>query len=84
MYPFDTLGSVYEAGWGTYDEAKTGRYGPDPYSKCRFPFIFQNIKLFGCVKMPSPTSLNKLCMDYYENRNRTKLLEKGFDRVVNT
>ena len=88
IYPFDTLGWVYEAGWGIHERAHrqsgrcvTSRHGPDPFTRCKFPFIFKNKVWNTCIKTQSPTSLSNVCMELYKKKNKTNLLEKGYDRV---
>ena len=48
----DEKGIVYVAGWGLHHESTkaedctTGEKGPDPFSKCKFPFFIDNT---GCL-----------------------------------
>ena len=90
----DEKGIVYVAGWGLHHESNkekdctTGDKGPDPYSKCKFPFFFENtaIPFQGCLETPSPSSRNKDCQKLYKLMKKIKgknvsFLNKGYGRV---
>ena len=85
----DTTGYVYVAGWGIKHEAHsskhctTGAHGPNPFSKCKFPFKLPGGSIVSnkCSKSDSPTAFNAKCMELYKKMNRRSLLEKGYERV---
>ena len=84
----DTKGTVYVAGWGHGSESRgnesactTGQYGPDPYSKCKFPYVYGELEFHGCLKTSSPSSRNSKCMKLYEKMKGKKILDKGYGRV---
>lgn len=39
----------------------TSESGPDPFTKCKFPFTYLSIPNYGCAKVPSPSSVDKIC-----------------------
>ena len=67
----DEKGIVYVAGWGLHHESTkeedctTGDKGPDPFSKCKFPFFIENtsIKFKQCIITKSPSAKNKGCKE---------------------
>ena len=85
----DTTGYVYVAGWGVKHEAHvfnhctTGAHGPNPFSKCKFPFklLGDSIVHNSCLKSDSPTAYNAKCMELYKKMNRKRFLEEGYERV---
>ena len=80
----DTSGVVYTAGWGYRAEhiCKTGSQGPDPFSRCKFPFIWGNVPHSACSSIPSPSSHNKVCSDLHKfGLNGKPLPSKGYSRV---
>ena len=87
----DTTGYVYVAGWGVkheshahiIDHCTTGPHGPNPFSECKFPFKLPGGSIISnkCSKTDSPTARNTICMKLYKRMNRTRLLEKGYERV---
>ena len=90
----DKTGYVYVAGWGIKHESHahiidhciTGPHGPNPFSKCKFPFKTPGLEFsnFDCLKSESPISENPLCMELYRmmhKMNKTRLLEDGYGRV---
>jgi hypothetical protein len=83
----DSTGWVYVAGWGSHHEARTesgcttNKHGPDPFSKCKFPFKYHNIVIGNCLRTFSPTKDNKKCMELYKLVNQTKFLDDGYGRV---
>ena len=72
----DKTGVVYVAGWGSHHEARTqekcttNHEGPDPYSKCKFPYVYGELEFHGCLKTSSPSSRNSKCMKLYEEVDR--------------
>ena len=90
----DEKGIVYVAGWGLHHESTksedctTGDKGPDPFSKCKFPFFIDNMGMaFGdCMKTKSPSHRHKGCRMLYKEMTKRKgdnvsFLEKGYGRV---
>ena len=82
----DNAGVVYAAGWGVTSEqyitCKTGKDGPAPYTRCKFPFKFGNlIWTNGCAQVSSPSSENESCKDLQRSLNGLKLPDKGYSRV---
>ena len=90
----DEKGIVYVAGWGLHHESTkeldctTGDKGPDPFSKCKFPFFFRNTGLAfkQCLKTPSPSSWNKNCQKLFKMMKKRKgndvsFLDEGYGRV---
>ena len=78
----DTHGVVYAAGWGYLGETtcKTGEHGPDPYSRCRFPFIWGDIPFSRCAYTSSPSVANEHCTDLKKSIKKA-LPDKGYSRV---
>ena len=72
----DEKGIVYVAGWGLHHESTqeldctTGDKGPDPFSKCKFPFFSGEIGLAmsfnDCLLTKSPSSNDKDCKELYK------------------
>ena len=84
----DTSGVVYTAGWGLLSESgiacKTGKDGPDPYSRCKFPFEFGSLVFKSCATTTSPSHANPHCVDLHKSLNGTKKLpDRGYSRVRN-
>lgn len=59
----DVRGDVFVAGWGAVHDMKctTNEFGPQPNTKCKFPFKFKSISFTGCVSMPSPSNYEDVC-----------------------
>ena len=70
----DEKGIVYVAGWGLHHESTkfkdctTGDKGPDPFSKCKFPFFIGNtaIKFNQCIITKSPSHGDRGCRLLYK------------------
>ena len=85
----DTSGVVYVAGWGRTSEmstCKTGKDGPAPYTRCKFPFVYGGIpmdmgSIRSCLSLSSPSSQNKDCRSLQKSLNGKKLPNKGYSRV---
>ena len=88
----DKNGWVYVAGWGSHHEARTqekcttNHEGPDPYSKCKYPFRYLNMVWNQCIKSPTPSGRNDICMKLNKekqdkNKTRINFLDKGYSRV---
>ena len=88
----DKTGWVYVAGWGSHHEARTqekcttNHEGPDPYSKCKYPFKYLNMVWNQCIKYSTPSAEKKICMELNKkkqekNKNETNFLQKGYARV---
>ena len=92
----DEKGIVYVAGWGLHHESTqeldctTGDKGPDPFSKCKFPFFLGDTGLslpfHQCLLTKSPSQKNKGCKDLYELMIKRKgqdvsFLDKNYGRV---
>ena len=90
----DEKGTAYVAGWGLYGAAKeeqecaTGEMGPDPNSKCKFPFFIDNkggVPYNQCLKTKSASRKNKDCQEFYKmiiKRNPiATYLDKNYERV---
>ena len=92
----DQKGIVYVAGWGLHHESTqeldctTGDKGPDPFSKCKFPFFSGeaglSIPFNQCLLTKSPSQMNKGCKDLYKLMLKRKgqdvsFLDKNYGRV---
>ena len=86
----DEKGVVYAAGWGQKEtkakDCTTGDKGPDPFSRCKFPFFFRNFLLWGCIKTKSPSHGDKSCRSINELMkkrigNTTSFLDENYGRV---
>jgi hypothetical protein len=90
----DEKGIVYVAGWGLHHESTqekdctTGDKGPDPFSKCKFPFFIENssIKFKQCIITKSPSAKNKGChvlfkMMIKRKGNNASLIDENYGRV---
>ena len=93
----DEEGSVHVAGWGVHHESfkeadcTTGEKGPDPFSKCKFPFSFnlsghQTSPLFkSCLQTKPPSDYIKGCEELLklkQGKNKTaNMLDRDFGRV---
>ena len=93
----DEKGIVYIAGWGwglhhestKEEDCTTGDKGPDPFSKCKFPFFMDNLgagPFSGCLKVKSPSSRNKNCQKILKmmkerKGNNVSFPEEGYGRV---
>ena len=89
----DEKGIVYVAGWreSTKElDCTTGEYGPDPFSKCKFPFFLGDTGLSlpfnQCLLTKSPSQMNKGCKDLYKLMIKRKgrdvsFLDKNYGRV---
>ena len=86
----DERGVVYEAGWGSNHDCTTNDKGPDPFSKCKFPFFSGeaglSIPFNQCLLTKSPSQKNKGCKDLYELMIKRKgqdvsFLDKNYGRV---
>ena len=87
----DEAGIVYAAGWGLNHESTkkkyciTGKNGPDPFSKCKFPFYIDepgSIPFSQCLESKSPSAKNKGCKELYNlmmkrKGNTNSFLEDG-------
>ena len=70
----DEKGTAYVAGWGLHgaateeQECATGEMGPDPISKCKFPFFIGNtaIKFNQCIITKSPSHGDRGCRLLYK------------------
>ena len=90
----DEKGVVYVAGWGLHHESTkradctTGKNGPDPFSKCKFPFIRQAIAFKQCLETKPPSEYIEGCKELLklkerraQRRNKTaNMLVKGYGR----
>ena len=86
----DEAGFVYEAGWGSNDECTTNNNGPDPFSKCKFPFFSEDagltLPLNHCLLTKSPSAKNKGChvlfkMMIKRKGNNASLIDENYGRV---
>ena len=91
----DEKGIVYVAGWGLHHESTkeldctTGDKGPDPFSKCKFPFFNLNTNSGAfrqCLMVKSPSSQNKNCQKLFKMMKKRKgndvsFLAEGYGRV---
>ena len=91
----DETGIVYVAGWGLHHESTkeadctTGDKGPDPFSKCKFPFFMDNDggnPWNQCLKVKSPSSWNKNCQRIFKMMKKRKgkdvsFQDEGYGRV---
>ena len=66
----DERGIVYVAGWGSTNkvDCTTGDKGPDPFSKCKFPFFVEDAKVpfSNCLLRKSPSAKNRGCKLLYK------------------
>ena len=92
----DEKGVVYAAGWGLPHESTkekdctTGDKGPDPFSKCKFPFFLgdtgSSMSFTQCLKIKSPSHGDKSCRSIYKlmkkrKGNTTSFLDENYGRV---
>ena len=92
----DKKGIVHVAGWGLNHKSTkkgdctTGDKGPDPFSRCKFPFFLGDVglsmSLNQCLLSKSPSHNNKGCKDLYElmkkrKGNTTSFLDENYGRV---
>ena len=92
----DEEGSVHVAGWGVHHESfkeadcTTGEKGPDPFSKCKFPFFINtgphtSPPLGNCVITKPPSAYIKGCEELLklkQIKNKTaNMLDRDFGRV---
>ena len=91
----DEKGIADAAGWGLHHESTmendctTGENGPDPFSKCKFPFFIgeqMSLPFNQCLKSKSPSAENKGCQHIYKlmkkkKGNTVSFLDKGYGRV---
>jgi hypothetical protein len=88
----DERGIVYEAGWSSSSpsresECTTGDKGPDPFSKCKFPFFIDkgSMSFSDCIITKSPSHKNKGCWELYTMVTKKEGNNAGFlDKRVNT
>ena len=93
----DEKGIVHVAGWGLNHESTrkgdctTGDKGPDPYSKCKFPFFKEDpgsAPVNKCFKQNSPSFGYPSCQLLYNMMTKRKgatnsFLDKNYGRVNN-
>ena len=82
----DEKGIVYVAGSTKELDCTTGENGPDPFSKCKFPFFIDKMSINQCLKSKSPSAKNKDCKELYNlmikrNGNTTSFLDNSYGRV---
>ena len=92
----DETGIVYVAGWGLHHESTqekectTGDKGPDPFSKCKFPFFLAasglTMPFNQCLLTNSPSENNKGCKELWRLMRKRKgedasFLDKNYGRV---
>ena len=90
----DVKGVVYAAGWELHHESTkekdctTGDKGPDPFSKCKFPFFIGGLSVpfTQCMKTKSPSQKDKSCRSIYKlmkkrKGNTTSFLDENYGRV---
>ena len=91
----DEKGVAYIAGWGLHHESTkdlhctTTENGPDPFSKCKFPFFIDkpgSIPFNQCLLSKSPSAKNEGCRKIYKLMKKRKgktvsFLDKGYGRV---
>ena len=90
----DEKGIVYVAGWGLHhestkeDDCTTNEKGPDPFSKCKFPFFIDNMSMRfkQCMKTKSPSAKNKGCQLLYKmmikrKGNNASFIDENYGRV---
>ena len=59
----------------------TGRSGPAPFTPCKFPFVFEGIKNYGCLLSQTPSAYDPRCKELLKKIGRPNILNKGYDRV---
>ena len=90
----DKKGIVHVAGWGLNHESTkegdctTGGKGPDPFSKCKFPFFKEDPiskPVYKCFKQRSPSYGNRGCLELYKmmKRRGASFLDQNYGRVNN-
>ena len=88
----DEKGIVYVAGWqeSTKElDCTTGENGPDPFSKCKFPFFIgeqMSLPFNQCLKSKSPSAENKGCQLLYKmmkkrKGNNASFIDENYGRV---
>ena len=88
----DERGIVYVAGWAESSsrtqDCATGDKGPDPFSKCKFPFFINQTKSYistQCIKTKSPSHGDKGCQELYKMVTKRKGSNASLlDKRVNT
>ena len=89
----DEKGVVYAAGWGQKEtkekDCTTGDKGPDPFSKCKFPFFMAGliIPFNQCLLSTSPSQKIKGCRSIYKLMKKRKgntisFLDENYRRVI--
>ena len=90
----DERGIVYEAGWSSSSSSReidctTGDKGPDPFSKCKFPFFIDKFSMSfsECIIAKSPSYRDKGCWELYKmvtikDGNNASLLDKRVNTKV--
>ena len=87
----DKKGIVYVAGWGLHHESTkekdctTNDKGPDPFTKCKFPFFIDTARstpsINQCVKTKSPSHRDRGCRSLYKTmikRNATSSFQDNY------
>ena len=91
----DEKGIVYVAGWGLHHESTqqkdctTGDKGPDPFSKCKFPFFLADalsLPFKNCISTKSPSAKIKGCHLLYKmmikrKGNNASFIDESYGRV---
>ena len=88
----DEKGIVNVAGWGlhhesTKEDCTTNEKGPDPFSKCKFPFFIDNLSMgfTQCMKLESPSAKNQGCKSLYKLMKKKNTTASFLDKYrVNT
>ena len=89
----DEKGVVYAAGWRQKEtktkDCTTGDKGPDPFSKCKFPFFMAGliIPFNQCLLSTSPSQKIKGCRSIYKLMKKRKgntisFLDENYRRVI--
>ena len=79
----DEKGEVHVAGWGmdTEDQCTTGKYGPNPYTRCAPTFIYNDMTINTCVTIPPPSSNIKLCKNLVREMKLSVFPEPGYTQT---
>ena len=83
-WKFNCLISNNVKGWGrTRNQACfTDSYGPNRHDKCRFPYIYEGKLYKHCLKSPSPSSKNRRCKQFEQDKGYSAMPKKGESLMI--
>ena len=76
--------SYHVKGWGTVrnEDCFTDNFGPNRHDKCRFPYIYEGNLLRHCLKSPSPSSKNRRCKQFEQDKGYSAMPKKGESLMI--